>query len=169
MQKLLEIVNYNIVVRGLEIGINFDILESIVLRGENEEIGRIISSKGIERLKALYHFINGFNLQTNQLIDWFDMVKPRYLTILTACYIINAQVFSDGNHRTAELYLLKSGYYNADAAKIIISIIKEVRNIYRTDYTSTSSFDIYLGFSDYVNSMDYLYNSRLFKYTNILS
>lgn len=169
MLKLLEIVNYNMVVRGLEVGINLDILEGIVLRGENDKLGRIISSKGIERLKALYHFINGFNLQTNQLIDWFDIVKPRYLTILTACYIINAQIFSDGNHRTAELYLLKSGYYNIDMTKAIIDIIKELRHIYRTDYTSTTSHDIYLGFSDYVNSMDHLYNSRLFKYTNFLS
>ena len=169
MDKLLEIVKYNIQVRDLDISINIELLEGIVLRGENYETGIIISSKGIERLKSMYHFINGFNLHNHQIIDWFDGIKPRYLTILTACYIINAQIFSDGNHRTAELYLLKSGYYNSDMAKAIISIIKEVRNIYRTDYTSTITYDINLGFSDYVNSMDYLYNSRLFKYTNILS
>jgi hypothetical protein len=166
MEKLLEIVNYNITVRQLDISIDLNTLEGIIFRQENLSIGNIISSKGINRLKSLYDFINGYNSQNNQLISWFNIIKPRYLTILVACYIINAQVFSDGNHRTAELYLIKSGYYSSDVSKVIIDIIKEIRSICMTDFSSTTSYGSYLGFPDYVNSMDHIYNNSLFKYSN---
>lgn len=163
-----EIVRYNCEVRELRIDVTPQLIHSIIYKNLDQEAGKKISSKGIERLKALYLFLSGINCISSNKIDWYEEIDPKYRILLTACFIINAQVFSDGNHRTAYTLLIKSGYFKEMIVFKIIEQIKSARDIFSTDYLATTSSYKNLSFEDFIDRMPELYKDILIPYINLL-
>ncbi len=161
-KEFINIINYNLKLRDCGFVVNDlnELLKIITIK----ELVEIISSKGSDRLKSFYYFVNGINHFTNEEIEWFKNVSPKYLVFLIGCYIINAQVFSDGNHRTAYEYILKSGYFTQEETNFLIEKIKIIRYHVQTDFNSVITHDIYYSFRDYINSMDKLYYSYVKDY-----
>lgn len=162
-----KIVVYNCEVRGLMINITPELIHSIIYKNNDNEIGKIISSKGIERLKALELFLSGINCISSGKIYWYNEIDPKYQLVLTACFIINAQVFSDGNHRTASMMLINSNIFREEVVFKIIEKIKSARDIFSTDYLANSSNDKNLSFEDFIDRMPEIYNSILLPIINL--
>ncbi len=162
-----EIVSYNCEVRGLRIGVTPQLIHSIMYKNSDTEIGKIISSKGINRLKGLDLFLSGINCISSKKIDWYEKIDPKYKVLLTACFIINAQVFSDGNHRTAYTVLIKSRFFKETVIIKIIEQIKNARNIFITDYSVINSSYKNLSFKDFIDRMPEIYASILLPFMNL--
>ncbi len=167
LNRTSEIVTYNCEVREIWIRITPQLIHSIVYKNNDSETGKIISSKGIDRLKGLILFLSGINSISSSPISWYGKIEPKYQLVLTACFIINAQVFSDGNHRTAFTLLIKSGYFREDVAFKIIEQIKIARNEFQTDYTVDISSYKNLSFKDFIDRMPELYNDIILPFINL--
>lgn len=164
-KELYNIINENLKIRNCLINFDESIIYDIIFRDLHQNIGELISSKGIIRLKCFYHFTNGKNyIDKNKKINWFENVNPKYLAILNACFIIIGQVFSDGNHRTAYKLLVNSEQFNLEEIDSIIDKIKNIRNIIKTDFNNQETVEDYLSFSDYIYNMHLYYKQYFIGY-----
>jgi len=108
-----------------------------------EELLNLPIYKDIERLKALLDFINGYycsirNIVSKRMLRCIKNKKYYEYGYLIYYFIVNNQIFGDGNHRTAyyilNLILKEQGY--------IIPHYSEVNEIMRNraiDYTARYS------------------------------
>lgn len=154
----------NVRIRGINIHVTPDLIHCLIYKGTQKEIGEVISSKGIDRLISLEKFLSGINCKTNKPISWFHDVNIKYRVTLTACYIINAQVFSDGNHRTALQYLENSGLFDEGISIKLIDQIKSARYKIITDFQNTTSNGHYISFEHFIENMNELYKDILIPY-----
>ncbi len=158
------IASHNARIRGININVTPELIHCLIYKGTQKEIGEVISSKGIDRLISLEKFLSGVNCKTNKPISWYQDVNIKYKVALTACYIINAQVFSDGNHRTAQQYLDDSGFFGEGISIKLIDQIKSARYKILTDFQNTTSSRNYISFEYFIENMNELYKDILIPY-----
>lgn len=133
-----------------------------------DNILEIISSKGPERLFCFIFFLNGYNIFNRKKYHWYDDIlsnNPVYFHILVSIFIINTQIFSDANHRSAAYYL-QINNFDLEIIKKIIDIIKYLRNIIKIDYstiTTDSSNGIY-SFNHFTNNIHTMYHNYFIEF-----
>ena len=71
---------------------------------------KIIFSKGTQRLLYFYNYLDGKDINGDDLEEWSELNSYDKTKILMTFIIVN-QIFGDGNHRTSKLV---HKYYNID-------------------------------------------------------
>lgn len=105
-----------------------------------EELFYLPIYKDVERLKVLLDFINGYyctirNYKSKRMIKCIKNKKYYEYGYLIYYFIVNNQIFGDGNHRTAyfilNLILKEQGYIIPH-----YSVVNEIMNNRNVDYTT---------------------------------
>lgn len=86
-----------------------------------------ILNKGIKRIKVLYYFIQGYiYVYDNRCIKlrWWNKCNELQINMLIGLFIIENQIWGDGNHRTAMYYMKRYGDIKSDKLMESIEFIR---------------------------------------------